>query len=774
MSCLRSRTALFVLLCLMSMTAPVFAQNPPALQSGMTIQKSLKLDRGEYLLPNSSEDGNGAAIEIVGDNLTVDFGRVVLRGTPAETEPDQRKGTGIRVRGKNITLRNLRVHGYKIGLIAVDCPNLKIENADFSHNWKQRLKSTLEREDLADWMSFHQNEKDEWLRFGAGIYLRNCDDFTVKNCRIVGGQCGLMLTGCDRGTAYNNNFSFLSAIGVGMYRSSDNRILHNNIDWCVRGYSHGIYNRGQDSAGILIYEQSHRNTFAYNSVTHGGDGFFLWAGQTTMDSGKGGCNDNLLYANDFSHAPTNGIEATFSRNNFVNNLILECWHGIWGGFSYSTNIVGNTFGLNAQAIAIEHGQDNAIIANTFHRDNVAIALWQNARIDPNWGYGKYRDTQSRDYRIAENRFSNQAVAALTLRDTVNVRVEDSNRFVGNAKIVTTAGKTDGFTLAQDAEKRNTGTPLPAVMQPSGNVVLGMDPAVKDYLARFRTAWNPFTDAFPKYKVQPLADGRKPFLKPGTLRGRRYILVDEWGPYDFERPLLWLRGDAGAPNRKRFEILGPQGKWKVRSLSPGVTLSAESGAVPGEVIATLPTGAQGSDIRIQLEYTGEQTTDYRGIVTPAGTPVPFGYELFFVPIDWKVAFYPWEKDTSDPRTQADAFAAQLTGTPITTVTTDRLDFAGYGKFATGVPANYFATVAEGTFEIAPGEYALEFTTDDGLRVWLDGKPLITEAWKYQGPTPYNVMVKLGGKHTLKVEHFQIDGYAALKAGIRPVKSTPKVK
>ena len=54
--------------------------------------------------------------------------------------------------------------------------------------------------------------------------------------------------------------------------------MHNRIDWCVRGYSHGFYNRGQDSAGLLMYEQSSRNTVAYNSVTHGGDGLFLWAG----------------------------------------------------------------------------------------------------------------------------------------------------------------------------------------------------------------------------------------------------------------------------------------------------------------------------------------------------------------------------------------------------------------------------------------------------------------------------------------------------------------
>jgi hypothetical protein len=41
-----------------------------------------------------------------------------------------------------------------------------------------------------------------------------------------------------------------------------------------------------------------------------------------------------------------------------------------------------------------------------------------------------------------------------------------------------------------------------------------------------------------------------------------------------------------------------------------------------------------------------------------------------------------------------------------------------------------------------------------------------AWKYQGPTAYPAKVRLGGNNTLHVEHFQIDGYAALKIALRP--------
>ena len=49
-------------------------------------------------------------------------------------------------------------------------------------------------------------------------------------------------------------------------------------------------------AAILVFEQCNNNLFANNSATHSGDGFFLWAGQTTMDTGEGG-SDTALQRN---------------------------------------------------------------------------------------------------------------------------------------------------------------------------------------------------------------------------------------------------------------------------------------------------------------------------------------------------------------------------------------------------------------------------------------------------------------------------------------------
>src|SRR5688500_2713344 len=83
----------------------------------MVIRKSISFKKGEYSLPNTDETGN-AAITILGDNITVDFSGATIRGTLATVEPDQRRGTAIRVKGKNVTIKNVRVHGYQNGLVA--------------------------------------------------------------------------------------------------------------------------------------------------------------------------------------------------------------------------------------------------------------------------------------------------------------------------------------------------------------------------------------------------------------------------------------------------------------------------------------------------------------------------------------------------------------------------------------------------------------------------------------------------------------------------------
>ena len=307
-----------------------------ALTKGMKITKTTRIKKATYRIDAPGIPGSSVII-ISGNDITIDFNNAQLKGSNKKSRPDEFFGVGIMIsNSKNVTIKNLKASGYKVALMANNVEKLTLDNCDLSYNYRQHLNSTQEKEDVSDWMSYHQNEKDEWLRYGAAIYLRQCNFLTVKNCKVTGGQNALMMTECNDGMIYNNDFSFNSGIGIGMYRSSRNSVMYNKVIFNVRGYSHGVYNRGQDSAGMLVYEQSNNNLFYKNNVTHGGDGFFLWAGQSTMDSGKGGCNDNVILRNDFSYAPTNGVEATFSRNTIAYNRIFECDHGIWGGYSYES------------------------------------------------------------------------------------------------------------------------------------------------------------------------------------------------------------------------------------------------------------------------------------------------------------------------------------------------------------------------------------------------------------------------------------------------------
>src|SRR6201988_1193453 len=376
------------------------AQGPQnvELHAGMVITQSTRVARRTYSL-------SGAPITIRGSNITVDFNGAILEGTPSNTDPDRRRGVAILVNsGANVRIMNARVRGYRFGILARGTRGLTLVTNDLSDTWKPRLFSLIEHESLVDWLSFHHNENNEWLRFGAAIYLEDIKGGELRGNTATGGMNGLLLVRSDGLVIRDNNFSFNSGVGVGLYRSSDDTIVHNQIDYNVRGYSHGFYTRGQDSADLLLYEQSNRNVVAFNSLTHGGDGVFLWAGQATMDSGQGGSNDNLFYGNNVSYATANGIEATFSRNRIIANKAWGSEYGVWAGYSYGTEIIANDFKNNRTGIAIEHGQDNTIALNTFDGDSTAIRLWADSIAPSVWGYPKFRDTRSRDYRMSGNLF----------------------------------------------------------------------------------------------------------------------------------------------------------------------------------------------------------------------------------------------------------------------------------------------------------------------------------------------------------------------------------
>ena len=687
---------------------PLEAQPVPVVtpRPGLVITSSVKVRPGVYRL-RASASLDSALITVRGRDITVDMRGVVLVGTPTDSAPDAARGTAVRIDGgRNVRLHGLVARGYKVGILARQVRDLVLERNDLSYGWKPRLFSLVEHESLNDWLSYHKNEDDQWLRFGAGVYLRGVSGGRITGNTVRQGMNGLLLSHSDSLDVRDNDFSYNSGLGIGMYRASWHRIVNNRVDYNVRGSSHGFYQRGQDSAALLMFEQCMHNVVAYNSMTHSGDGLFLWAGQSTMDTGQGGSNDNLFLMNDFSFAPTNGIEATFSRNQFIGNRIEGSTHGLWGGYSYGTRIVGNCFSNNRIAVAIEHGQDNVVGGNHFSGDTLGIRLWADSIEPSDWGYPRHRDTRSRNWRIVENRFeavpqpwriANTSALDSTRNQVVTVRPDSS---CDPARIVPT------------------------------------------------TAWWRIPDI-------PAAPLRWPAAGNAT-RDRQAIVVDEWGPYDWQSPRLWpLDSTRAAPLRLR--VLGPVGQWRVIAQRGIVRLSAGRGRT-GDTITVEPAAAHRGDWRLQLEYRGEAVVLRNGRRVGRGMPVRFAYAHWEPAQEWTQRFFAYA-DSTDPFTRPEAFAALLKKAPLLTRTVPRLDLFWSRPREAGIPTSRFAVEAESRIDLPPGQYTLRTLSDDAVRVWVDDRLVIDHFAPHETAPAYAVL--RGGSHRVRVQYVQVTGWVEFR-------------
>jgi parallel beta-helix repeat protein len=685
------------------------------------------------------------ALRIVADGVTVNLGTAVLDGGTFE-------GRGISIEGrKNVTIRGGSVRGYKIAIRARDCEGLRIEGVDVSGNFRQHLRSTPEREDTRDWLWPHENDELQWeTRYGAGISLTECPGALVSGCRARRGQNGLLLTRCDRARVASNDFSFLSGWGLAMWRSSRCLVTRNRFDWCVRGYSHGVYDRGQDSTGILVFEQCCDNVFAYNSATHGGDGFFLYAGhETTKKTGTGGCHGNVLYRNDFSHAVANGIEATFSeRNLFIENRLDDCNYGVWAGYSRQTTVRGNVArGCTIAGVAIEHGQDNRIEDNVFEDCRTGVQLWWDEDPGLTGGiYGRHQETTSARTLVKGNRITGARIG-VSLATTTSTRVVD-NEILDARVALRLRGDCGDLVFRGNAVQADASPNL--VNATGGNLTLGpnlwLSPlAVEGDDVTMREG-PPVRPASARWR--PLPD-EAPFLAKDARRGRDRIIVDDRGPYDFREPRLWPAEIEGGTNAV-LNLLGPDLPFEVVSTDGSLVVTPMSGRAPARLRVSCP--AQGPSIRegtVKVKV-GEHSLTARVRLTTA---------------TWTVRYFAWK---IDPREDAEAYRTLISGEPLDVLTLPELDLRWQGGRPTAkVPANGFATTAETTLSLPAGAFEIVTVSDDGVRVFVDGKRVL-ENWTHHGPTEDRATVMLErGEHRIRVEHFELDGWAVLSLRIRLV-------
>ena len=676
------------------------------------IDRSMKIQRGVYRFEDVADDG---ILQIVSNDVTVDLSGVVLVGSAPAASPDSLRGIGVRAENVDgITIRHGTIQGFRVALEISGGENHKVVGTEFSENFRQRLHSTPDLENSEDWLRPRQNHDDQWARsYGAAIHLRRAAKTIIEGIRVRQGQNGILLSRCHEVTVRDCDASFLSGWGLALWRTVDSRITDNHFDFCVRGYSHGVYHRGQNSSGILVFEQSSRNHFNRNTATHSGNGLCLYAGEETVRvTGVGGSSFNSLTSNDFSHAVDNGIEATFSSGNrFEGNTLRDCGNGVSLEYSSDTVICRNDIEASSKAgITIEHGQRDQIFFNRFRSNPVAVSIScdQDAQFSST-AFVRSRSSDSRDHSIDQNEFIGDDIA-ISLKDTVATRIgENSYRDVREP--LRQAGRGQAETDI-DAEE---------VTQLSQEIL----PAPPDS---------------PHHRQ--------------THQGRDRIFVDAWGPYDYRGIRAWPPQISDSGNA-RVHLLGPNVPYRIEAISGEVTVTPTTGVLPKTVLIAPQKGQIGliPFTCVVLTHDGEIT---------------FGGTLFSIP--WQVAYYNWKPTGRfDPPRD---FRKLTENPPLARESRSRLNLQPRsGAPLENVPADHFAVRATSEFQVREALYKLRVSSDDGDRVRLDGET-IYEDWTWHPIRTESREVHLtASPHLLEVEYFEMTGDATLIVDLIPVDSTP---
>lgn len=762
------------------------AQGDPATLSVQTdnvpLRTSATIEPGAQ--PVIDVDGDGV-IHVLADGVVLDFARgAILRGAAAQTAGDKLAGVGIRVDGhKDVTIRNVRLTGFKVGIWATRADGLTIENADVQDIYRMRLASTPIAESGEDWLWPHRNDQGQWRDvYGGAIVVENSSGVTIRACTVRRSQNGIILDRVTGAKVYDNDCSFLSGWGLAMWRSSDNTITRNALDFCVRGYSHNVYNRGQDSAGILLFEQCSRNIIAENSATHGGDGLFGFAGhdalgETFMNAERerlraqtgrkdvddlieipeemiaarkrAGCNDNIIVGNDFSFAAAHGLEMTFSFGNKVvgNRFVGNAICGVWGGYSADTLISGNYFESNGGAgygeerggVNIEHGRDNTIVRNTFVKNAAGVHLW--ARANPAfarmpWGLANAETSGGDTGGVPSAR---SLIAGNTFEgDRVALRVRNS------AGSVFAQNTTTDVAREIDADE---GSPVDTTAR-----------AVVDVPA-------------PKFEVYGTT---RPVGRAPELDGRAAIVMAEWGPWEHES--VYFRERQRGPRADMFEVFGVSGDVAAERIGGATGEHAPRVAV----IQRKPD----APTRVPAQVMIAPPTDTPGIwpytVRVTGKGLEHTITGILVSAPWTVRIWNW---TANPMTDIEAWRAEATAPGAVAAEFDALNLPfGYRSPSAmniapvvseaAIKPTKFAIIARTMLPLSAGSWIIRTRSDDGLRVTADGRVVI-ERWNTHGPTNDEATLTLDVEREvpITVEYFQNDGYATLTLEIQPAPAPP---
>lgn len=716
-------------------------------------------------------DANGdGVVHITGLGIRVECeGRLV--GNALGTDPDRYSGVGIVVSGQRAELVGARVSGFKVGILVDQAFAARVESVDVSDNFRQRLGSTWEREDPSDWLWPHANDAGEWIaNYGAGLCVRDARDVQIVRLFARDVQNGIVLDRATRVRVWDCDASYLSGWGCALWRSADCGITGNRFDHCVRGYAHGRYNRGQDSAGVLLFEQCSSNRILGNSITHGGDGVFAFAGREALgevepptgpngaafDHEGVGNDDNIVRFNDLSFAAAHGLELTFSFGNLIEGNLFEgnaiC--GAWLGYSRDTSMVGNRFVANGAngygsergAINAEHAQRLSVTGNLFEGTTVDVRLWTDVDAElADTPWVRANGSGARD---------NWVVGNLPLGETALELVETGR----------TATDASGELLVADEVSRASLRPMPGATGPFELASLEAIDGRSLDLMRIVTLRKVGLEGAPR---------------PSRPRGREHIVIGEWGPYDWSTPWLQPLEQGGAFDR--FRLLGPAGTRlvEVEVVTGAVDVDVER---PSTGAAVGPDGLAAAVLVVRPRAKGAWTA-YRLRARVSDGEQERNVELVghVLATTWDVRFAAWEIDPREDDTQLVERLDAATGIEVSALDLFfeaagpalALERLGVVPGTDATVVDRFGTRATTRVELAAGTWRLRTLSDDGIRVRVDGATVLDD-WTWHASKEHLVdfTVEQARAVEIVVEHFELDGRAQLVVELESVDAVPE--
>ncbi|MCK6444918.1 MAG: PA14 domain-containing protein [Planctomycetes bacterium] len=250
------------------------------------------------------------------------------------------------------------------------------------------------------------------------------------------------------------------------------------------------------------------------------------------------------------------------------------------------------------------------------------------------------------------------------------------------------------------------------------------------------------------------------LPSGRLVGTEVLAHDAERASAFESEL------AATPRASRRPATPPASPAAPRApAAPGAPATpgapAAHGAATGEPSKTPSpqSSAGGSSPAEDFVFDRFGPWDPEG---PRPAPAPRAAGGLFAAAQWEAVWFAWD-DAHDPRGLDTARSAwrELAREPLLsrTVGAFRTPF-GAGARPSELPSERFGLLARTTLELAAGRYRVQSTSDDGVSLRVDGKPVL-ENWSWHATTVDRAEFEVGaGAHVFELEYFQVDGSSAL--------------